>query len=121
MASLTVSYAYVEFADPTLVENAMILNESTFRGRQLKVTPKRTNLPGMGARGRGRGGYRGSYRGGGGGRGGYAPYRARGRSVLQTSQGNADASQRTRQGLLVHIERCSLLSDASDLLERIDG
>lgn len=83
-------YAYVEFADPSLVANAVLLNESMFRGRLLKVrstapktrenpqlttpliqvTPKRTNLPGMSVRGgrgrggrgaRGRGGFRGDY------------------------------------------------------------
>ncbi|KAL5341720.1 RNP domain protein [Aspergillus crustosus] len=79
-------YAYVEFAEPSLVAQALVLNESVFRGRNLKVVPKRTNLPGMasrGGRGRGRGrGYgrggfppRGGYRGGYRGRGrGYAPY-----------------------------------------------
>ncbi|KAJ5995535.1 RNA-binding domain-containing protein [Penicillium waksmanii] len=75
-------YAYVEFSEPSLVANALVLNESVFRGRNLKVTPKRTNLPGM-TRGRGRGAFRGgrgrgrgTYRGGGiRGRGrGYAPY-----------------------------------------------
>ncbi|KAJ5145503.1 uncharacterized protein N7515_000067 [Penicillium bovifimosum] len=79
-------YAYVEFAEPSLVAQALVLNESVFRGRNLKVVPKRTNLPGMhrgrgrgGYRGRGRGGFppRGSYRGGAGYRGrgrGYSPY-----------------------------------------------
>ncbi|KAH8113423.1 polyadenylate-binding protein 2 [Phellopilus nigrolimitatus] len=72
-------FAYVEFADPAFVETAMSLNESLFKGRLIKVTPKRTNIPGFG-RGRGRGGFRGSYRGGGRGGGfGYQPYRARGR------------------------------------------
>ncbi|OKL59255.1 Polyadenylate-binding protein 2 [Talaromyces atroroseus] len=79
-------YAYVEFAEPSLVAQALVLNESVFRGRNLKVTPKRTNVPGM-ARGRGRGrgrgfgrggfpgSYRGAYRGYRGGRGrGFAPY-----------------------------------------------
>ncbi|KAI8346457.1 hypothetical protein B0O80DRAFT_518386 [Mortierella sp. GBAus27b] len=55
-------YAYVEFADASSVANAMVLNESLFRARLIKVTPKRTNIPGMSARGRGRG--RGGYRGG---------------------------------------------------------
>ncbi|KAI3617338.1 hypothetical protein CBS9595_003247 [Malassezia furfur] len=72
-------FAYVEFADPSFVENASVLNESLFRGRLLKVTPKRTNVPGLAARGRGRGrGFRGGYRG----RGGYRPrgsWRGRGR------------------------------------------
>ena len=30
-------YAYVEFTEPSLVINALILNESQFRGRSLKV------------------------------------------------------------------------------------
>eukprot|EP01137_Pigoraptor_chileana_P018051 Opistho-2@76967 len=59
-------FAYVEFADPEAVSNALALNESLFRGRQIKVTSKRTNQPGFGARGRGRG------------RGGYAPRGGRG-------------------------------------------
>ncbi|GAA5983455.1 hypothetical protein JCM5350_007656 [Sporobolomyces pararoseus] len=67
-------YAYVEFAEPSLVANAVLLNESMFRGRLLKVTPKRTNLPGMSARGRGRGRGRGGYRGGYQGHGGFSPY-----------------------------------------------
>lgn len=31
-------YAYVEFASPDLVQNALALNESLFRGRQLSVS-----------------------------------------------------------------------------------
>lgn len=82
-------YAYVEFSEPNLVTQALVLNESMFRGRNIKVShfserartarrrannghfqvvPKRTNLPGM-TRGRGRGG--GAPRGRGGGGGGY--------------------------------------------------
>jgi polyadenylate-binding protein 2 len=75
-------YAYVEFTEPSLVAQALVLNESVFKGRNIKVTPKRTNVPGM-ARGRGRGGFRGGRGGfgrggprGGGYRGGY---RGRGR------------------------------------------
>ncbi|KAM0454667.1 hypothetical protein ACHAPV_005582 [Trichoderma viride] len=80
-------YAYVEFTEPSLVAQALVLNESVFKGRNIKVTPKRTNIPGMsrgrgrggprGGRGFGRGGFppRGGYRGGYRGRGrGYAPY-----------------------------------------------
>jgi len=68
-------YAYVEFAEPQLVAQALVLNDSVFRGRQLKVVPKRTNVPGL-TRGRGRGGIRGGGRGGGGfARGGYGPPR----------------------------------------------
>ncbi|OCK81458.1 RNA-binding domain-containing protein [Lepidopterella palustris CBS 459.81] len=76
-------YAYVEFTEPSLVAQALVLNESVFRGRNLKVVPKRTNLPGLtrGGRGGGGGGGRGGARGGPyggrgspyGGRGGYGP------------------------------------------------
>jgi len=66
-------YAYVEFASPDLVHNAVALNDSLFRGRQLAVTPKRTNVPGFNrGRGRGRGG--GGYRGGFRGAPAYSPY-----------------------------------------------
>ncbi|KAH8902654.1 RNA-binding domain-containing protein [Coniochaeta sp. PMI_546] len=80
-------YAYVEFTEPSLVAQALVLNESVFKGRNIKVVPKRTNLPGM-SRGRGRGGPRGGGRGfyGGGRGGGFPPrggfrggYRGRGR------------------------------------------
>ncbi|GAP85789.1 putative polyadenylate-binding protein 2 [Rosellinia necatrix] len=83
-------YAYVEFTEPSLVAQALVLNDSMLKGRNIKVTPKRTNVPGMSrGRGRGRGGYgrgyyggrggygpRGGYRGGyrGRGHGGFAPY-----------------------------------------------
>ena len=71
------SYAYVEFTEPSLVAQALVLNESVFKGRNIKVTPKRTNIPGM-SRGGGRGG-RGGFRGGrgylAGGRGGGGGYR----------------------------------------------
>ncbi|OSX78018.1 hypothetical protein BU14_0125s0006 [Porphyra umbilicalis] len=85
-------YAYIEFADEDGVKNATILNDSMFKDRQIKVVPKRSNVPGMSAeamymrgrgRGRGRGSFRGGYRGSGyrgGYRGGYggpqrwAPY-----------------------------------------------
>ncbi|KAK4549832.1 hypothetical protein LTR36_005133 [Oleoguttula mirabilis] len=65
-------YAYVEFTEPNSVTQALVLNESVFRGRNMKVVPKRTNLPGMTRGGRGGGGDRGG-RGGprGGGRGGF--------------------------------------------------
>ena len=33
------SYAYVEFSEPNLVAQALVLNESIFRGRSLKVLP----------------------------------------------------------------------------------
>ncbi|EIN10685.1 RNA-binding domain-containing protein [Punctularia strigosozonata HHB-11173 SS5] len=73
-------YAYVEFSEPEHVDAAVALDNSLFRGRLLKVTAKRTNIPGYNrGRGRGRGGYRGGFRGG---YQGYTPYgRGRGRYV----------------------------------------
>lgn len=54
-------FAYIEFADKDSVQTAMALDESLFRGRQIKVNPKRTNRPGVSStnrfprtRGRGR-------------------------------------------------------------------
>ncbi|KAK6642335.1 Polyadenylate-binding protein 2 [Polyplax serrata] len=42
-------FAYIEFADKDSVQTAMAMDESLFRGRQIKVNPKRTNKPGMSA------------------------------------------------------------------------
>lgn len=83
-------YAYVEFTTVDAVEKAVsTLDGTSFRDRDLKVSPKRTNIPGISStnrgRGRGRGGFRGrammrgGFRGRGmsrGGRGGgrFAPY-----------------------------------------------
>jgi len=83
-------FAYVEFADKDSTDTAMALDDSLFRGRQIKVMPKRTNKPGISSTNRpprgARGGFRGSrgYRGRGGfgairrprfrGRGYYSPY-----------------------------------------------
>ncbi|KAF8901715.1 hypothetical protein CPB84DRAFT_1824601 [Gymnopilus junonius] len=64
-------YAYVEFSEPEHIDAAVALDNSLFRGRLIKVTAKRTNIPGYGrGRGRGRPGYRGGFRG----YGGYSPY-----------------------------------------------
>jgi polyadenylate-binding protein 2 len=60
-------FAYIEFVDKVSVENALKLDETPFKGRNLKVLPKRHNEPKfMLSRGRGRfGGYRGrGFRGG---------------------------------------------------------
>jgi len=62
-------FAYIEFGSKDFVETALAMNETLFRGRQIKVMSKRTNRPGIsttnrfprGFRGRGRGA-----RGGGG-------------------------------------------------------
>ncbi|XP_061345596.1 polyadenylate-binding protein 2-like isoform X2 [Gastrolobium bilobum] len=40
-------FAYVEFIETEAVQEAILLNESELHGRQLKVMPKRTNVPGM--------------------------------------------------------------------------
>ncbi|CAA0834512.1 Polyadenylate-binding protein 2 [Striga hermonthica] len=40
-------FAYVEFVEIEAVQNALLLNESELHGRQLKVSAKRTNVPGM--------------------------------------------------------------------------
>ncbi|XP_030455693.1 polyadenylate-binding protein 2 isoform X1 [Syzygium oleosum] len=40
-------FAYVEFLEVEAVQEALVLNESELHGRQLKVLPKRTNVPGM--------------------------------------------------------------------------
>ncbi|XP_019435549.1 PREDICTED: polyadenylate-binding protein 1-like isoform X2 [Lupinus angustifolius] len=40
-------FAYVEFVDIHDVPNALSMNESILRGRKLKVSAKRTNIPGM--------------------------------------------------------------------------
>jgi len=77
-------FAYVEFADKENIENAIQLTDSLFKGRQIKVVAKRTNVPGIsttnrGFRGRGRGrGFRGSYGGGF-----YSP-RSRGRGAFRS-------------------------------------
>ena len=67
-------FGYVEFLELDAVQNALLLDGTTLKGRTLRVAPKRTNVPGLKAARGGRGGGRG--RGGRGGRG--AP-RGRGR------------------------------------------
>ncbi|XP_035214173.1 polyadenylate-binding protein 2-like isoform X1 [Stegodyphus dumicola] len=62
-------FAYIEFADKDSVSTSTALDESLFRGRQIKVMPKRTNRPGISTtnrppRGRFRRSSRGSYFGG---------------------------------------------------------
>ncbi|NWY50211.1 PABP2 protein, partial [Chionis minor] len=64
-------YAYIEFEEKSSVKAAVELDESMFRGRIIKVLPKRTNMPGISTTDRG--GYRGHFqaRGGLAHRGGY--------------------------------------------------
>ncbi|XP_046401748.1 uncharacterized protein LOC124167777 [Ischnura elegans] len=40
-------FAYIEFADRESLQTAMAMDDSLFRGRQIKVMPKRTNRPGL--------------------------------------------------------------------------
>lgn len=37
-------YAYVEFSSPDLVAQALVLNDSVFRGRNIKVIPPHVSL-----------------------------------------------------------------------------
>jgi len=39
-------FAYIEFEHEESVKSAVLLNDGLFRGRQLKVNAKRTNIPG---------------------------------------------------------------------------
>ena len=78
-------FAYIEFGDKDSVQTAMALDDSLFKGRQIKVVSKRTNRPGISSTDRGpRGGGRGAYGGGGpmyGAPGGYGGYGGRGRGA----------------------------------------
>merc|ERR1712127_301167 len=71
-------FAYVEFADKDSVATAMALDESLFRGRQIKVNPKRTNRPGISSTNRAPRGRFGARRSRASSYYGYAP-RSRGR------------------------------------------
>ncbi|KAJ8343714.1 hypothetical protein SKAU_G00310430 [Synaphobranchus kaupii] len=51
-------FAYIEFSDQDSAKTAMALDETLFRGRVIKVLPKRTNMPGISTTDRG------SHRGG---------------------------------------------------------
>lgn len=56
-------FAYIEFGSKEFVETALAMNETLFRGRQIKVMSKRTNRPGLSTTNRFP---RGSFRGRGG-------------------------------------------------------
>jgi len=81
-------FAYIEFGSKDFVETALAMNETLFRGRQIKVMSKRTNRPGLcttnriprGFRGRGvpRGRAAACCHGGHRGRGKVMGYRGRG-------------------------------------------
>uniref|UniRef100_A0A2K6CL94 Polyadenylate-binding protein 2 n=1 Tax=Macaca nemestrina TaxID=9545 RepID=A0A2K6CL94_MACNE len=46
-------FAYTEFSDKESVRTSLVSDESLFRGRQIKVIPKRTNRPGINTTDRG--------------------------------------------------------------------
>ncbi|CAN8187142.1 unnamed protein product [Coccothraustes coccothraustes] len=81
------SYAYIEFEEQSSVKAAVELDESVFRGRVIKVLPKRTNMPGISSTDRG--GYRGCFHARGGlGRWG-GPYGQQPRVRGRTYRGRA--------------------------------
>jgi len=47
-------FAYVQFSKSEDIENAILLQGTEFKGRVIKVSQKRTNIPGYNTRGRGR-------------------------------------------------------------------
>lgn len=79
-------FAYIEFSDRDSVQSAIGLHETLFRGRVLKVMPKRTNMPGISTTDRG--GHRGAHSRGRGR--GYRPPRyhnsSRGRFRYQSNR-----------------------------------
>ncbi len=79
---LSKGIAFIEFEKFEAVKIAMMLNQSYFRGKEIAVMPKRTNVPGLKQAPRGRG--RGSYRVRGRGRGGF---RSRGRGFRGRGHG----------------------------------
>ncbi|KAG1762309.1 hypothetical protein EDD22DRAFT_847200 [Suillus occidentalis] len=94
-------FAYVEFAELEHIDAALAMDNSLFRGRLIKVTTKRTNVPGFNrGRGRGGGGYRGGYRGGHRGGYGYSPYRARGRTFIRHLSSNTVAYPFSKAAIL---------------------
>ncbi|XP_063698879.1 polyadenylate-binding protein 2 isoform X2 [Culicoides brevitarsis] len=70
-------FAYIEFGSKEFVDTALAMNETLFRGRQIKVMAKRTNRPGLCATNRFPRGFRGRIARGG--RGLYCPFTHRGR------------------------------------------
>ncbi|KAJ7396327.1 poly(A) binding protein nuclear 1 like, cytoplasmic [Pitangus sulphuratus] len=82
-------YAYIEFEEKSSVKAAVELDESTFRGRVIKVLPKRTNMPGISTTDRG--GYRGHYQGRWGGYYGGQHPRVRGR-IYSAAETDLDLS-----------------------------
>lgn len=85
-------FAYGAFTDKDSVQTAMALDDSLFRGRQIKVMPKRTNKPGITSTNRpprGRGGCRAR---GGRGRGFGGGYRIDGSKMREEQDQEREAS-----------------------------
>eukprot|EP01064_Diplonema_japonicum_P024305 TRINITY_DN3484_c0_g4_i1.p1 TRINITY_DN3484_c0_g4~~TRINITY_DN3484_c0_g4_i1.p1 ORF type:complete len:191 (+),score=47.13 TRINITY_DN3484_c0_g4_i1:64-636(+) len=84
-------YAYMEFEDPASVDNAVLLHDTILNGRKLKVSPKRTNYPGMAVKGKG--GKKGAFKGYKGSWWGdmyssvYSPYAASGKGGKKGKKG----------------------------------
>mmetsp|Transcript_87261 Transcript_87261/g.191786 ORF Transcript_87261/g.191786 Transcript_87261/m.191786 type:complete len:197 (-) Transcript_87261:225-815(-) len=76
-------YAYIEFCDDEGVHNAVMLNGSLFRGRQLKVCQKRTNTPGIKGKGKGK---KGKVKGKGKYNGWYGPWRSKAKGKGKNKQ-----------------------------------
>lgn len=60
-------FAYIEFEDEESLQKALILDDTLFKGRKVKILPKRANTPGVRGRRRMRRGFigfrsRGHYR-----------------------------------------------------------
>eukprot|EP00756_Hemistasia_phaeocysticola_P030543 Hpha_TRINITY_DN16297_c1_g1::TRINITY_DN16297_c1_g1_i1::g.15696::m.15696/K14396/PABPN1, PABP2; polyadenylate-binding protein 2 len=73
-------FAYVEFETEEAVDKAVQFHDTEFKGRKLKVLPKRENQPGKGkGKGRKGGKGKGSWYGGGYGSGWYSPYGSKGK------------------------------------------
>lgn len=98
-SGLPKGYAYVEFENTESVKKAIEeLHGQDFRGRELRVTPKRTNLPGFRKRGdsRGRGRARGRGFSRGRGRGGFAGRGRNERTTTEGSEGTTNTPDNTR-------------------------
>lgn len=87
-------FAYVEFAESSSVDESLKLNGTSLNGREIKVTPKRTNIFGFN---RGRGG-RGGARGGFNGRGGASAMLGNAQMMYSIMQTAVKMAQRGGRG-----------------------
>lgn len=90
MTGIPLGYGFVEFENQDSISKALELDQSLFKGRPIKVTLKRTNVPGFN---------RGGFRGGRGGRGGRGSFRGRGfRGGFRGSRGSRGGFRGGRGG-----------------------